>query len=386
MNVLLLAPQPFYQERGTPIATRMLARALCEAGYKVDMLTYHIGEDVEIPGLSIYRTWRIPFINTMPIGFSFGKLLCDVLLFFKTLRMLWKGNYDVLHAGEESIFFTLLIPRGRRRIVYDMDSSMPDQLIEKWSFLRVLSPLMYGLERLAIRRADVVLPVCDALAERVKDAAPGKSLCVLEDVAMDLTPSGEPVDDVRSHLPEDSVIAMYVGNLEHYQGIDLLIDAVVLVDCDALHVVLIGGSDQDIETYRSRTDASGISGKFTFLGRRPVADLMEYLRQADVLVSPRIKGVNTPMKVYSYMGAGRAIIATDIPSHTQVLDAESAMLVSVDPTDFADGFSELCRRPDLRESCAKASLQRAKSRHTYTVFENKLRDVYASLGASLHAT
>ena len=209
---------------------------------------------------------------------------------------------------------------------------------------------------------------------------------MLDDVAMDLTPSGETVDDVRSHLPEDSVIAMYVGNLEHYQGIDLLIDAVELVDCDALHVVLIGGSDQDIETYRSRTDASGISGKFTFLGRRPVADLMEYLRQADVLVSPRIKGVNTPMKVYSYMGAGRAIIATDIPSHTQVLDAESAMLVSVDPTDFAAGLSELCRRPGLRESCAKASLQRAKSRHTYTVFENKLRDMYASLGASLHAT
>lgn len=386
MKVLLLAPQPFYQERGTPIATRMLALALCEAGHQVDMLTYHLGEDVDIPGLTIHRTARIPFIKKMPIGFSFGKLLCDILMFFKTISMLWKGSYDVLHAGEESIFFTLLIPRGGRKIVYDMDSSMPDQLIEKWSFLKILSPVMYGLERAAISRADIVLPVCDALADRVRKSAPGKDLTVLEDVAMNLEPSGQPVDDLREILPDEAVIAMYVGNLEHYQGIDLLVDAMAAIeDCEILHIVLIGGSISDIEHYRARTDTAGIAGRFTFLGPRPVADLMLYLEQADILISPRIKGVNTPMKVYSYMGAGRAIIATDIASHTQVLDDESAVLVAGEPVPFATGLARLCEQPALRDSLGTASLQLANSRHTYSVFENKLRHVYTRLEDGLHA-
>ena len=46
MRILLMAPQPFYIERGTPIAVKLLARALCSAGHTVDLLTYHEGEDV----------------------------------------------------------------------------------------------------------------------------------------------------------------------------------------------------------------------------------------------------------------------------------------------------------------------------------------------------
>jgi len=385
MKILLLAPQPFYQERGTPIATRMLARALCGAGHSVDMLTYHLGEDVEIEGLNIYRTWSLPFVKNMPIGFSFGKLLCDVLLFFKTIRMLWKESYDVLHAGEESIFFTLLIPHGKRAVVYDMDSSMPDQLLEKWSFLHVMAPVMYGFERLAIRRSDVVLPVCDALADRVHKSAPNMPLCVLEDVAMDLQASGKPFDAIRKLLPNNAIVAMYIGNLEHYQGIDLLISSLAELNyCDALQVVFIGGSNSDIERYRSMAETLGVLAQCNFLGPRPVADLMLYLEQADILISPRIKGVNTPMKVYSYMGAGRAIIATDIASHTQVLDEASAILVSGNPVSFAAGLTILCKDAGLRSSLGHASRELAESRHTYSVFENKLLGVYQQLDTSSH--
>jgi glycosyltransferase involved in cell wall biosynthesis len=203
---------------------------------------------------------------------------------------------------------------------------------------------------------------------------------------MELEPSGKLVDKLRDILPQDAVIAMYVGNLEHYQGIDLLVDAMAEIpDCDRLHMVLIGGSDNDIEHYRARTDTAGIAGKFTFLGRRPVSDLMLYLEQADILVSPRIKGVNTPMKVYSYMGAGRAIIATDIASHTQVLDNDSAVLVASEPELFAAGLARLCQQPALRDSCSAASLELANSRHTYNVFEKKLRSVYKQLEDGVHA-
>ena len=53
MNVLLLAPQPFYRERGTPIAVRLLAETLCSLGHAVDLLVYHEGEDISFPGLRL---------------------------------------------------------------------------------------------------------------------------------------------------------------------------------------------------------------------------------------------------------------------------------------------------------------------------------------------
>ena len=51
MRILVVAPQPFYEERGTPMAVRLVAETLCKEGHEVDLLVYHDGRDIEIPGL-----------------------------------------------------------------------------------------------------------------------------------------------------------------------------------------------------------------------------------------------------------------------------------------------------------------------------------------------
>lgn len=69
-----------------------------------------------------------------------------------------------------------------------------------------------------------------------------------------------------------------------------------------------------------------------FLGAQPVALLSAvYLAQADILVSPRSKGSNTPMKLYSYLASGKPILATNLWTHTQVLTAASAVLTEPRP-------------------------------------------------------
>jgi glycosyltransferase involved in cell wall biosynthesis len=64
------------------------------------------------------------------------------------------------------------------------------------------------------------------------------------------------------------------------------------------------------------------------------------LALSDVVVSPRNQGVNTPFKIYTYLASGRPIVATRIPTHTQLLDDSLAFLV--EPT--ADGIAEGIRR------------------------------------------
>ena len=151
MRILVVAPQPFYQERGTPIATRLLLEALQAAGHSVDVLTYHVGDDPKLPGVRVFRAPAVPFVHDVPIGFSLRKLLCDVALLCRLFALMRRSRYDVLHAVEEAVFLSLLVRAfaGRRstlgtgkldrlgcRVVYDMDSSLPEQLLGKYATLR----------------------------------------------------------------------------------------------------------------------------------------------------------------------------------------------------------------------------------------------------------
>ena len=111
MRVLLLAPQPFYQERGTPIAVDLVLRSLSARWDDVDVLTYHEGASVDYPGVRLHRIPRLPFVRGVGPGPTLKKLLCDAVFFFAALRMARRTRYDLVHAVEESVFVALVIKR-----------------------------------------------------------------------------------------------------------------------------------------------------------------------------------------------------------------------------------------------------------------------------------
>lgn len=380
MNILLLAPQPFYEERGTPIAVKWVAETLAEAGHAVDLLTFPFGKDVEIPGVRIVRAPRPAGVSRVPIGFSPQKVLCDVYLFRTARRLLREKKYDVIHACEESVFFARsLARRAKARLVYDMDSSMADQMMEKWAWLRLFRFALEGFEKYAVRSADLVLPVCQSLADKVDRFAPGRRRVLLHDMAMEFPPVPPDTENLRALLGIDGPMALYVGNLEHYQGIDLLLDGFAAANAENLSLVVIGGRESDVTKYRNRAAELGLAGTVHLLGPRPLNWLSYYLEQADILVSPRLRGVNTPMKIYSYLLAGRAIVATRIESHTQVLDDAFARLV--DPTPAAMGLAlrELAADAETRKQLGSRAAEIARTRHSRAAYRAALLGAYGQI-------
>ncbi len=383
MKILLIAPQPFYQERGTPIAVRLLIEALIHAGHTVDLLTYHEGEDIQIEGLSIERIVNIPGVSNIPIGFSWKKLVCDIFLGFKLMRMCMSNNYQVIHAVEESVYPALLVKLfSKKHLVYDMDSSIADQLEEKWNALRFIKGGMDAFEKLAVRKSDTVIAVCEGLAVKAENYKQTReNIFVVEDIVLPSRQTGNDIDNIRVENNITGLIALYVGNLEHYQGIDLMLEGYARsTQKEQLTLFIIGGQQDDIDLYREKASTLGIAQKVFFLGPRPVDDLGEYLVQADILVSPRMKGKNTPMKIYSYMGAGKAILATKIQSHTQVLDDSSAALVTDEVDDFARGFDDLAADDKKRKQLGKAAGRLAREKYSYPAFQKKISDIYARIG------
>src|SRR5437868_13574566 len=102
MRILLISPQPFFAQRGTPINVRQMLQALSEAGHEVHLATYPMGASVELPGLVTHRALPIPGLRTVPIGFSWRKVALDVVLALRVWTLLAGRRFDVVHAVEES--------------------------------------------------------------------------------------------------------------------------------------------------------------------------------------------------------------------------------------------------------------------------------------------
>ncbi len=111
LRILLLAPQPFYQDRGTPIAVRHLLETLVAAGFEVDLLTYHEGADIVIPNCTIRRIPSLPGLTGIRPGFSAKKLLCDIMMLTMAVRLTTRLRPDLVHAVEESAFMALVLRR-----------------------------------------------------------------------------------------------------------------------------------------------------------------------------------------------------------------------------------------------------------------------------------
>lgn len=381
MRILLVAPQPFYQERGTPIAVRMLVEALCGQGHAVDLLTYHEGADLDIEGLTILRTPALPGLRHVPIGISWKKLVCDLLICGRLIGLALTHRYDVIHAVEEAVFPAILLrSSARARVVYDMDSMLGESLVSRWRLLRPAERMLRAMERAVIRRADAVFAVCKDLARDVTVDAPGVPVFLIEDVALPSQPFCGGAEPLRELLDIRGTLALYVGNFQRYQGVEQIVRAAALLpQAFNLTLVLIGGTPEDIARMRALVRKLHLEERVYLLGPRPLAQLADFLAQADILVSPRLQGSNTPMKVYSYMNSGRAILATRIRSHTQVIDDDSALLVEPDAPALAKGLATLAMDEGLRARLGSVARRRARERYSLEAFREKVRAAYQTL-------
>jgi glycosyltransferase involved in cell wall biosynthesis len=361
---------------------------LSARGHEIDLLTFHEGENVAIPNLRIHRIARPFGIRNIRPGFSFKKVVCDVFMLAKCLRMVRRNRYDLIHAVEESAFIAAAMQATTGiPYVYDMDSSLAEQLVDAYPHLQFAFSALRRCEAFAVRRSLGVLTVCSALEGLARAHAPDKPVGLVEDTTLlpagqGNTTNGQGTDSL---LPEavgvQSPVAMYVGNLEHYQGIGLLLDGF----CNALsrvpdaHLVIVGGLDEDIVRYRRRTQQLGIAGQVHFIGPRPISVLNGLLKRADVLVSPRLKGLNTPMKIYSYLDSGTAVLATRLPTHTQVLDDRTAYLVAPNPEAMGQGLVDLLRDPGLRDRLATQAKAYVQREFTPEAAHRKLGSFYSMM-------
>lgn len=359
-----------------------MVRALAAMGHRVDLLTYPQGGAVDVPGLRHRRSLRLP-VGRVRAGPSIAKLLLDVPFLVQAAWLMATHRYDVVHATEEAAH--LISPLARlfgMPLVTDMDSSIPDQLRESGFAAR--GPILWAaesLERHALNHSGAVITVCRSLTERVRHRAPQANVFQIEDpplIDASAPPNAGDVAALRESLGLGALpVALYAGNFEPYQGVELLVDAAAQLP--GVGFLFLGGEPAAIEALRERARRAGVGVRCVFAGPRPVSDLPLFLAGADVLVSPRLRGENTPFKIYTYLSAGKPVVATRIPSHTQLLDDSLALLVAATAEGVAGGIRQALSDP--RAAADRAARAQALIEREYGAarYEEKVRRAYEAL-------
>jgi glycosyltransferase involved in cell wall biosynthesis len=386
LRVLFLAPQPFFEVRGTPLAVQHLTRALAGLGHEIDLLSLPQGEDAPFPGVRHLRSPRLP-VGRVKAGPSLAKMLLDVPFVAEAVLRMAFGRYDVVHAVEESAHLVAAFARLLGvPLVVDVDSSIPDQL--RYSGFATRGPLVWlaeGLETHALRHAAAAVTVCTSLTEGVKRRAPGLAVFQVEDpplVDRRAPPAADAVASLRRELGlGDGPVVLYSGNFEPYQGVELLLDSAPLVP--GARFLFMGGRPQEIEALRARAAAIGASARVFFSGTRPPSELAVFLSLADVLCSPRVKGENTPFKLYSYLASGKPIVATRIPTHTQLLDDSLAFLVEPSAQGVASGLRQALEQEGEARARAERGLGLVDREYSAERYREKVAHAYAEIARSL---
>ena len=105
----------------------------------------------------------------------------------------------------------------------------------------------------------------------------------------------------------------------------------------------------------------------------------DFIDRSEVIVSPRSRGTNTPLKIYGYLRAGKPIVATDLLTHTQILDTSVAHLVPPTPAGLSQGLLKVLKDAVYANDIARNARQMADAEFTDENYIKRVQGLYAQV-------
>ncbi len=342
----MLAPTPYFADRGCHVRIYEEARALQELGNSVEIVTYHIGRD--LPGITTHRIAAVPWYSKLEAGPSWHKPYLDILLFFKALAVARVFKPDLIHAHlHEGAFVGILLKKILRiPLVFDCQGSLTGEIIDhgfvpKGSF----AAAFFGwIESFINKSADTIITSSTLAADELVKSwgVPEASVTAITDGVNtdEFFPYEKAVARKKLNLPEDVPVAAFLGLFNRYQGVDLLLEVISLLKKrgSRIHFLLMGFPDGK---YRERAVAEGIDDMITFTGKVDYAQAPLYLSAADVALSPKISLTEANGKLFNYMACGLPSLVFETPVNREILGDTGTYASFADPLDFADKLAAL---------------------------------------------
>jgi glycosyltransferase involved in cell wall biosynthesis len=205
---------------------------------------------------------------------------------------------------------------------HDLESWNPSRAKERWA-----QPLLNLIDRLALSRAAQVTSLTEEFRQLLARLGwqAAERMSVVPDGYDDAQYFPQDRATCRRELgmADDALLIVYTGLTFAYRGLDKLIDAVATLSqtYPTLRLALIGGRAQEVAALAEQARTRGIADRVLLTGQLPQERTPIYLGAADLLVIPdTVTDVTaSPLKLFEYMAAGRAVVLPDLPALQEIL-------------------------------------------------------------------
>ena len=381
----MIAPTPFFADRGCHVRILGEVRSLQAAGCEVTVCTYHHGR--EIDGVRTVRIPSLPGYRKLSAGPSNAKYIADPLLLARSLGVALREPPDVIHGHlhEGALLGRFVRTATGAPLVFDYQGSLTNELAAH-GYLDPTRPagrLFEGLENWIDRSADVVVAssgrAADALRtrlprERVRTVLDGVDTSEFKPLSVDERAA---VRD-RYGIPTEAILAVYVGVLADYQGIDLLLESLgpVLAGRPDLQVLLAGYPE---EAYRTRALELGLADRVLFPGKVPFEDTRSLTAAADIGLTPKLSASEGNLKIYNYLACGLPVVAFDSPVNREILGDLGVYASHGDGAGFAAALGRLADDQPRREHLGRLGRERAETDLSWGRAAERLLEIYREL-------
>jgi len=391
LNILVVAPTPFFSDRGTHIRILEEALALEKLGHTVTIATYHIGKNIPPflgSKIDVRRIRRLLFwYKKLEAGPDWQKIILDLLLIKKTFFLARTKRPDIIHGHlHEGVLIgwivqKLLFWRGIK-LVADFHGSLVKEMVShQYLGQGVLKVIFRWFENLIDNLGDFAVTSSWENTEDVRRIRQGKPTeTLLDGIRLEMFQS-LPTRSVlrkRYRISEDAIVVIYTGALIPNKGITFFLEAIPLVvrKEKRIHFIIAGFPIDKIASYLStdtfRTQVTAISPLSYFA-------LPEILALADIGVDPKEAVVKQASgKLLQYMGAGLPIACFDTKNNHEYLNDGGHYAQSVSAAGLADAIVAMSHAMPISKQKGRMNRERAES-FTWEKSVRHLENIYRDL-------
>ena len=307
MKVLIIAPTPYFSDRGCHVRIYEEAAALKRLGHEVLICTYHLGRN--FGSFNIWRTPQIPWYKKTAAGASWHKFYLDLFLLELSAKAVLEFKPDIIHAHLHEGAFIALLLRSifKKPVLFDYQGSLSSESVDH-HFVGPKNPLL--------KLAKFVEHKVDSGADFLITSAPRDLKVSHKETVFDGVDILSFKPDSSKHRPQTLV---YLGLLGQYQGTDLLLEAFseVLMEFPTARLLIRGFPK--IDSYQEKAKALGISENTEIAGAVDYVKAAEFLNTGAVAVAPKISTTEANQKILAYMACGLPVVAFDTRINRQML-------------------------------------------------------------------
>jgi glycosyltransferase involved in cell wall biosynthesis len=290
-----------------------------------------------------------------PFAAELAELAYSVPAYLRLLRAARAFRPDVIYERYNLFFLSgaMLARRLRLPFLVEVNAPLAEERA-RFGNLR-LRRLARWSEAFVWRRADRVLPVTEVLAGHVVAAGvPRARIAVI--------PNGIDPEEFEGHTegppatPGELTLG-FIGFVRDWHGIDHVIRAIAAWQgTPRLRLLMIGEGPARPGLQRLAAEL-GIADRVRFTGLAPRAEVPGLIGSFDIALQPAAVPYASPLKVFEYMAAGRAIVAPDQPNLREVLehDRTAVLFDPARPGAMGEAVLRLAGDPALRARLGAAA-------------------------------